>query len=95
MTEPKFVPPDVVPRRQVQRDALLALNSAVGEVCVVYTPGELLEDVDGAPLGVSDSEFQHFTMARPTVHLAAVQAAGLTAADLPNLRIIDSDKESK
>lgn len=52
---------------------------------------ELIEDADGAPLGVipSDAEWAYNTTA---VTVAELERVGLTAADVPNLTILEIPK---
>ena len=57
------------------------------------SPPELVEDVDGLPIGVTTSDTPlHATVCVTVADLAEV---GLTPDDVPNLTIIPSPKESK
>lgn len=93
----EFVPPprDVVPilrRPPDQRQALIDLNSVVGQKVATYTGPEVVCDADGVPLAVGEATWAHRVLAVAVTaeHLARV---GLTPADVPNLRIINQEEQ--
>jgi hypothetical protein len=79
----------VVPHeaRRPDRAELLRLN-ALPEWAEVITPGEVVLDGDGVPIGVgpSTTEVVHRSF---TVTRADLEAAGLTPEDVPVLVVID------
>lgn len=89
MTDMTRAPRDVVPARGLDRKALIELNAAVGGYVEVHVPGEVVADVDGVPNAVGPTTVESASLARCVVMAADVERAGLTAADLPNIKIIE------
>lgn len=89
----RTVPPrDVVPPKGLDRETILALNAAAMTDISVTEPPELRCTPEGDPLPMAPSVTEHFTMGKPVIPLHLLKAAGLTEADVPNLRIIDVER---
>ncbi|WP_133167772.1 hypothetical protein [Mycolicibacterium austroafricanum] len=71
------------------REQILRLNDAVGTAVNVSEPGEVLTDTDGVPIGVGPTTTTRATLGSWPVYRVHLDAAGLTADDVPNLTIID------
>jgi hypothetical protein len=84
------IPRDVIPTGMTA-DALRQLNTIVGKNITVQEPGEIIEDVNGVPIGVTESTTMTAMLGEPVVTAAEVQAAGLTPEDLPNLNIVEKE----
>lgn len=82
-------PRDIVPGEGLTRDALLEQNAAAGTTRTVFIPGTVMEDVDGAPIGMTEGRYETVIVGASVVTEAQVTAAGLTSDDLPNLHITE------
>lgn len=80
-------PEDIVPRAGLDRETILKLNTIALQHATYHVPGELLEDVDGLPLGVGPSTTEPVTIARPVITRTELENAGLTEEEIPNIRI--------
>lgn len=79
-------PADVVPRPGLDRDALLALNRHAGQDNITTTQDGTLDGdtmTVGAPTRYTDP------VTAPMVPRAALERAGLTDADVPNVIVVD------
>ncbi|MBU3749818.1 MAG: hypothetical protein FGM52_05105 [Mycobacterium sp.] len=81
-------PADVVPHEGLTRDALLGLNLLAGSGRLVTVQDGALR-VDGNTVAVSGPEVYTDHVSAPVVTRAAVERAGLTPADVPNLWVVD------
>ncbi|WP_460358984.1 hypothetical protein [Mycobacterium sp. ZZG] len=83
-------PRDVVPPAPLTREQIVELNDTVGTTVTFSVPGEVIPDSDGFPAGMTPNETYTVPL---TTHLQVfrdqLDAAGLTADDVPNLTIID------
>lgn len=88
----RVIPPeDVVPHKGMDRETILRLNaSALTSVGFEEDP-PLEETADGAPLAVGPIVRSRAMMGRTLIPRYIVEAAGLTEADVPNLRIYDPE----
>lgn len=82
-------PRDVVPPTASTRDTLLRMNAMVGEIVTVLNPGEIVEDVDGFPIGMTENTVTRAPFAGAVVTPAHLASVGLTPQDVPNLTIIN------
>ena len=82
------VPADVVPSSGLTREDLLRQNDAAGTWVAVTTPGELLFDPDGMPIGVGEAETVPTNVGSTTVTRAQLEQLGLTEQEVPNVHIL-------
>lgn len=85
-------PPDVVPGAGPTRESWLRMNDAVGTWTEVHTPGEVICDADGIPIGMTAGEVNTVYFGGATVTPAQLEAVGLTPDDVPNLNVVDPPK---
>lgn len=94
---PTPVPADLVPRseptQEERREHLLSLNRAADSERMMTTPGEVLEDVDGNPIGMTAPTTELVFIGAATITPDDLERAGLTEEDVPNLNITDFTKE--
>ncbi|MGD7707250.1 hypothetical protein [Microlunatus sp. Y2014] len=76
------------PKRGLTREALAIMNAAAGKPVEYSVPGELLEDVDGQPLGVGPTEVGTAILGRPIISQAEADRLGVTQEEFPNVHII-------
>jgi hypothetical protein len=62
--EIELPPADVVPRCEVTPVVAELLAGAVGTQVEVHFPGEVIEDPDGIPIGVTEQQTVNATLAR-------------------------------
>lgn len=87
-------PADVIPRRPgPSRDAILAMNAAMGAPVDLEHPGEVMVDLDGIPVAVEPSRRERAVFAGATLTRADLDRVGLVPADVPNIRTIDTETE--
>ena len=91
----RATPPDRVRGPGLTREALLRMNDAVDQFVTVSTSGELLEDVDGRPLGVGPTRVENGIFGGVTVTRADLDRLGLTAEEVPNVRVIDAPNQEE
>lgn len=82
-------PPDVIAPLGLDRATIVALNLAAMTSVEVCEPGPIIESAEGDPLAVGPPAVGGFTLARPMIPRHALEAAGLTEAEVPNLRVVD------
>jgi hypothetical protein len=80
-------PRDVVPTKGLDRDTILTMNANVGKVVTFHDPGTVISGPDG-PVGMTESRTVESTWTPPIVPRAALEAAGLTEAEVPNVRVV-------
>lgn len=85
-------PPDVVPPTGLTREDLLRMNDNTGTWTEVHTPGEVICDADGIPIGMTAGETNTVYFGGATVTPAQLEAVGLTPDDVPNLDVVDPPK---
>ena len=75
-----------------KKDLYLKFNDAAGKrsTMTMTEPGEPVTDVNGTPSHVTQGKTSSGTFAGATFTRREIEAVGLTAEDLPNLRIIDT-----
>lgn len=75
------------------RDLYLKLNTAAAKrsTITMTEPGEPVSDVNGAPSHVTQGKTSTGIFAGATFTRREIEAVGLTAEDLPNLTIIDTE----
>ena len=74
----------------MNREQLIALNDMADGGVVTFTgEPQFLEDVNGVPLGIDVAPTHTQVLDGITVTAHEVRVAGLTAADLPNLNVIE------
>ena len=81
-------PDDVVPTKGLDRETILALDAAVGTVVTFTEPGTVITGPDGGPIGMTEARIVEATLTAPMIPRAALEAAGLTDAEVPNVRIV-------
>lgn len=86
------VPRDVVPPTGLTREDVLRMNDNTGTWTQIHTPGEVVEDTDGNPIGVTPDEVEtvYFAGAAMTEH--ELEQLGLSPEDVPNIRILPDRK---
>ena len=74
------------------RDLYLKLNDEAAKRATITMnePGEPVSDVNGTPSHVTQGKTASGVFAGATFTRREIEAAGLTAEDLPNLTIIDT-----
>lgn len=75
--------------RRPSREALLALNTAHGQPIRMTTPGKVIEDRDGIPAWMTPPTTRSGRLHGITITRTELDATGLTADDVPNIRILD------
>lgn len=87
------MPHDIVAPRPWTTALLDQINDQftnAGAEVTMSTPGQLLEDVDGLPLGVTAPTLETGTLGAPTMHGRILEALGITPDEAcerwPNLR---------
>ena len=85
------VPSDVVPVTKAtpaeMRAHYLHMNEIAGTWVEFTTPGEVILDPDGMPIGVGESRTELAYHGGVVVTRAELEATGLTPEDVPNVRI--------
>ncbi|MDN4521415.1 hypothetical protein QYF68_26855 [Mycolicibacterium austroafricanum] len=88
--DPSKAPRDVVPPAPPTREQILQWNDMVGTTVTVSAPGEVIPGPDGFPAGMTPNETYTVPLNTPLqVFRDQLDAAGLTADDVPHLTIID------
>jgi len=87
------VPVDIVPTG-LTRDAVLRMNAAVGTPVQLTTPGEVLLDPAGMPLGVEASSTETILLGGGAVTRSQLVGLGLRPEDVPNLTVMDNPRRS-
>lgn len=91
-------PPDVVPpapaSREEMRAHFLRINDAAGTWVPITTPGEVILDPDGFPIGVEPSRVENHYHGGAEVMLHQLEDVGLTPEDVPNLTVWDHPPRS-
>lgn len=87
-----MTPNDIVPRRSMNADELRELDAFIGREVEVTMPGEVIADRDGIPAWMTQPTTSSAFLSGATLTAAEVRAAGLTAADIPNITIIDTEE---
>lgn len=82
-------PRDIVPGSGLSREDLLRQNANVGSVVDFHIPGEILEDSDGNPIGMTPSRTEKTIFGGASVTPAQLEAVGLTPDDVPNLDVVE------
>lgn len=85
-------PADVVPRPPLTLGTLRRLNDLAGQHVTVTTPGQVIEDADGIPIGVEPSATTEATMAGAVFTRAELDRLGGHPDNFPNLRFIEPEK---
>ncbi|WP_226438617.1 hypothetical protein [Rhodococcus yananensis] len=78
----------------LDRETILRQNDMAGKVVHVTIPGQLVEDADGNPIGMTPNltESSYFGVCMTLRNLAE---AGLTPDDVPNIRIVDEPRKGQ
>lgn len=74
-------------------DTLRQLDEMVGQSVEVVEPGELLEDADGNPLGMTPNVVTSTVMCSPLVSLTVFRNLGADPEDYPNLTVYDPQED--
>ena len=76
-----------------KRELYLLFNNAAGKrsELTMTDPGEPVSDVNGAPSHVTQGKTSSGIFAGSRFTRREIEAVGLTAEDLPNLTIIDTE----
>lgn len=88
---PDDAPTDVVDREPgpgITLETLRAQDAAANTWRMVHMPGQVLLDLDGAPIGVEPGEDVPTHVSGPVITEADVARLGIDPADFPNTRII-------
>lgn len=84
-------PRDTVPPTSITLDDLQRMNDMVGKPVTVTIPGKVITDVDGVPIGVTESRTEPGGMFVAIVSRREIAALGLTPEDVqrdfPNLTV--------
>lgn len=86
------VPRDIVPGTGPDRETLLRQNEMVGTWNEVTTPGDVLLDPEGVPIGVGPPTTERVFFGGLVITAAELARVGLTPAHVPNLTVTDRPK---
>ncbi|OYO07886.1 hypothetical protein CGZ94_20675 [Enemella evansiae] len=81
-------PADVVPGAGLTRDDLHQMNAATGTVTTGKTPGEVIFDVDGLPLAVTESQTVRTYFGGVVITQSDANRLGFTPEEFPNIRVM-------
>ena len=82
-------PHDVEPQKGIDKATVLAFNAAAGTMSEVTEPGTVECDPEGIPDKISEGSTSHASMGSLLITRAALEAVGLTAEEVPNVRVTD------
>ena len=85
MEFPPPPPADVVPPPGLTIEALRQLNDMVGREVVMSTPGRVLCDPDGIPIGIEPGETVLADLASPVISASEIERLGIDPNDFPNI----------